>query len=419
MGRSTSLPHLGGADGIRAIACMAVIFHHFAQRLALEDQQFGIQQAQSFFLLGNSGVSIFFVLSGFLLSFPFWRNYLSGAEFPGMRQYLFRRAARIIPGYYAAFLVSMALVLLLNIPSEHFALRSVTGLTFTAGFHYITMFPSDIDSPFWSISFEVFCYALMPIFMAGMFKLLAKRSFTPSFVYWIGALLVTLLLNQLVHQFLTPGNVNRGWDFGQIGGAKYWMPNYNPIGFFGHFAVGIMAAGIAAKLRLPSVRVERMQRAGLFDTLGAAGFISAFLMLWTHRHALDFSASWQHQPYFYPYFAVLIAIPLATGSQSIVLHRLLDNRLFKYTARVSFGLYLWHYLLIALTAKYWAKDYQYMGVSSMGRWAMFSAGILIVSFVIASLSYTFIEKPVLDWAHGKRRRGDRTAGHSGTVQQEA
>ncbi|WP_276356091.1 acyltransferase family protein [Cohnella caldifontis] len=409
--------HLGGADGIRAIACLAVISHHFAQRLSMGDQEAGIREAQAFFLLGNSGVSIFFVLSGFLLAFPFWRNYLEEKEFPRLGTYLFRRAARIVPGYYLVFLVCMALVLSLDIPTEHFAWRSAAGLTFTAGFHYVTFFPSEIDGPFWSISFEVFCYALMPLFMAGMFALLKKRSFPASFAYWIGAWLIALLLNELVHRYLTPGDENRGWEYGNIGGAKYWMPNYNPIGFFCHFTIGILAAGIAARMRRPSARIDRLKRLGLFDAAGAVGLVLAFLMLWSHRHAAEFSASWQHQPYFYPYFAALIAIPLAVGSHSLFLQKLLDNRFFRYTAKVSFGLYLWHYLLVMMVAMYGAKDYLYMGVASLGRWALISAGILAASYLIATLSFYFIEKPVLDWAHGRRSRSKRASAQAGMPNQ--
>ena len=75
-----------GADGIRALACLAVIGHHLSQRLSMEAQSHGIQQVQAFFLMGNAGVSIFFVLSGFLLSYPFWKNYLNEQNFPNMKK---------------------------------------------------------------------------------------------------------------------------------------------------------------------------------------------------------------------------------------------------------------------------------------------------------------------------------------------
>jgi hypothetical protein len=59
---------LRGLDGIRAIACLGVIFHHFAQKLSPQIRPAFIREIGSFLLMGNSGVSVFFVLSGFLLS---------------------------------------------------------------------------------------------------------------------------------------------------------------------------------------------------------------------------------------------------------------------------------------------------------------------------------------------------------------
>ncbi len=88
---------LTGADGVRAIACLSVILHHVSQRLAMPAQKHWLQEVQSVVLLGNSGVSLFFVLSGFLLSFPFWSAYLDREAYPGIRKYAVRRAARIIP----------------------------------------------------------------------------------------------------------------------------------------------------------------------------------------------------------------------------------------------------------------------------------------------------------------------------------
>ena len=137
---------------------------------------------------------------------------------------------------------------------------------------------------------------------------------------------------------------------------------------------------------------------GFFDVLGGVSLALAIIFLWNVRFAAEFSVSWQQQPFFFPYFTILVAIVLAIGSHTLILKRILDNKLFRYTAKISFGLYLWHYLLISLVAM-WAKDYHYMGVSSLTRWALMSASILAVSYIIATLSYYFVEKPVLDWAH--------------------
>ncbi|MEI2393804.1 acyltransferase family protein, partial [Paenibacillus phytohabitans] len=136
---------LAGADGIRAIACLSVILHHLSQKLVMPAQKPWLQEVQSVLLLGNSGVSLFFLLSGFLLSFPFWSAYLENKPYPSIRTYAVRRAARIMPGFYVSFLVCLLLVWRLDIPTEYLWRRIITGFTFTSGFHYTTFFPSDLN----------------------------------------------------------------------------------------------------------------------------------------------------------------------------------------------------------------------------------------------------------------------------------
>ncbi|HEX9058844.1 MAG TPA: acyltransferase [Clostridia bacterium] len=394
---------LSGADGIRAIACLAVIMHHLSQRLAPEAQTPFMQVVQSFLLMGNTGVSVFFVLSGFLLSYPFWKQYLWGESFPSMKQYAARRAARIMPGYYLSLIVSCIVIpLLFHIPVKSLLVRFLSGFFFVAGFHYVTFFPSEINGPLWSISFEVLCYLLMPLFMYGLYKLVkSKRSFGKAILYWIGVLAFITLLNQLIHAFLTPGNVEKGWQYGLIGGAKYWMPNYNPIGFFAHFSMGIMAAGVTAWLYKMSDRVPRLKEKGMFDIIGVVSLLAALGLLFVMRLSPEFSLSIQNQPYFFPLYALLIACTLAAVPHSNWFGRLLDNPFFRYTAKVSFGLYIWHYLVLGIVSNFWFTDFQEFSVKSPTMWLGVSLIIIVISYVIATLTYYFIEKPVLDRVHKK------------------
>lgn len=396
--------HLAGADGLRAVACLGVIFHHLAQLLNMNLQPPAIQDIQSFLLMGNAGVSVFFVLSGYLLALPFWRGYLEQGDFPQMKHYILRRAARIVPGYYTVLILCIALVLILGIPSESFWLRSLAGLTFTSGFHYVTFFPSEINGPLWSISFEVFSYLLLPLCMLGLFRLFGKRrSFKGAMGYWVGVLLVLLAVNQVIHVLLTPGPDMRSWDFGLIGGAKYWMPNYNPVGFFGHFAIGIIASGVVCRLQ-STERTASLRKRGGFDVLGGLFLLGAVVLIWAARHQPEFSWSIQHQPYLFPWFALLVAGFLATAPYSRWLPAIVDNGFFRYTAKISFGLYIWHNLIMTLANKYWIADMHYFGIWEVGRWVWIVLGVLAASYIAATLSYYLIEKPVLDRAHlaGKR-----------------
>lgn len=399
-------PVLLGADGLRAIACLSVILHHFSQKLAIGAQLRPVQELQGLLLLGNTGVSVFFVLSGFLLSYPFWRQYLNGGEFPDMKQYAVRRAARIIPGYYVSMLICTLVVILFNIPSEYTWIRLAAGMTFTAGFHYVTFFPNEINSPFWSISFEVFCYFLMPVFMLGLYKAAGKkRSFAAAVLYWLGVLVIITGLNQLVHMFLTPDNIRRGWDFGTLGGAKYWMPNYNPVGFFGHFTIGIVAAGITTKLYKSAERFKSFKRYNGFDLAGLVCFAGSLVLLWKVRGLQDFSFSLQNQPYYFPLYAVLIGGTLAVAPHSKWLGKILDNSFFRFTAKVSFGLYIWHYFIMFLVSRLWIKSYQqYMGIVSIKTWALVCLAVLLAAYAVAALSYRFVEKPVLDRVHKKSKQ---------------
>ncbi|MES1171441.1 MAG: acyltransferase family protein, partial [Actinomycetota bacterium] len=96
---------IAGADGLRAAAALGVVFSHLFQRLSMGDHGDVILGIQSIAMKGAYGVSIFFVLSGTLLSYPFWTAYLSGEKLPSLRRYAKRRAARIVPGFYVALTV--------------------------------------------------------------------------------------------------------------------------------------------------------------------------------------------------------------------------------------------------------------------------------------------------------------------------
>jgi peptidoglycan/LPS O-acetylase OafA/YrhL len=385
---------LTGADGLRCIACLAVITHHLSQKLMVTREPHDLHY---FALMGNIGVSIFFILSGFLLSYPFWKSYLNRGDFPDIKEYILRRATRIIPGFYIVLLVSTLLVIALKIPTEHLWTRFFAALTFTSGFHYITLFPSDIDGALWSISFEIFCYILMPIFMYGLFKLFGrKRSFLKSFSYWMGVMVLVLVVNQFVRILFTPDDINRGWQYGIIGGAKAWVPNYNPIGFFGHFSFGIIAAGVTTVLHLNSEKVLKYKKENVFDIITLITFACSIVFIWLMKKQPEFSFSFQKQPYFFPFYQLMIAAMLALFPHTNLVGRIFDNVFFKFTAKVSFGLYLWHQIIIFIVTTVWVFDFK-----NFRTWLSVSIGIVIAAYVVATLSYKFVEKPILDWSHKK------------------
>lgn len=360
-----------------------------------------LQMLQDFFVKGAYGVSVFFVLSGFLLSHPFWVSFLANRPLPSVREFARRRALRIVPGFYLSLLCSFALTMIFVKDAQQPWLRLMAGLSFTNSVHYLTFFPTDLNGPLWSIGFEVVCYALLALCMAAVFRFarapavnLEARAWTA----WLGVIALALIVNQLIVTYLVPNSVNRGWEYGIIGGAKAWMPGYNPVGLFGHFALGVLAALFVAGR---SARRPQGNQSWMFDLSGLtaaliAGALLFALHFWQPGNPMEPEQNGiQGQPYLYPIFPSLVAVLLASLPFSRVLWRGFDHRLARFTATVSFGLYLWHYALLEVVRLSLASDWTYTGVRDPARFAGIAVACLAGSYLIAWLSYRFVESPFL------------------------
>lgn len=400
LGHKARIDRITGADGVRALAAIGVLLSHVFQRLGMQGQPAWLEFTQGFMMKGAYGVSLFFVLSGMLLSVPFWKAYLTDAPMPRIGHYARRRFARIAPGYWASMVVSFCVALLIFPDAPHAVRRFIAGMTFTSGFHYSTFFPTESNGPLWSISFEVFSYLLMPLAMWGLFAL-GRRGFRFSAWYWAGAFVVVIALNQVIITIFQTGNDGKGWQFGNVGGAKEWMPFYNPVGFFGHFCIGIVTAGFIVWWQLRDGR--RLRR---FDVLaGVSGLLAlAMVALTAFPYEPQYMGNFQNAPYLFPYLAVAIGALLVGLSHSTFLWRIVDNRFFRWTAMISFGLYIWHYLVLHLISYLTNGEFEYGGVHNPVRFAWIALATVVIAFALAAISWRFIERPVLEskWARGAK-----------------
>jgi len=151
---------LKGLDGLRAFAALAVFGVHYNQIVDIDHviAYFDIGQ-----LLANGevGVLLFFSLSGFLLSLPFWSHYLSGTKKPNIKRYIMRRLARVMPAYY----VCLTLLILFN---NHWRLAgSFTdiALHYSYLFNWFEFSILSINAPFWTLATEMQFYLILPLFM--------------------------------------------------------------------------------------------------------------------------------------------------------------------------------------------------------------------------------------------------------------
>src|SRR3954462_4372935 len=86
-------------DSLRAIAVVAVLLTHASYFVAQSGTDFLMH------IRFDMGVTIFFVISGFLIYRPWVRARLRGEPSPLVRVYAWRRFLRIVPGYWVALTV--------------------------------------------------------------------------------------------------------------------------------------------------------------------------------------------------------------------------------------------------------------------------------------------------------------------------
>src|SRR3954454_23534459 len=99
-----------GVEGLRAFACLSVVLAHswFLNPLP-PSQAAGPANKLVPYINFNlfSGLTLFFVLSGFLLYFPFARAVMEQRSLPSVPRFLRNRALRIMPAYWVVLLVTL------------------------------------------------------------------------------------------------------------------------------------------------------------------------------------------------------------------------------------------------------------------------------------------------------------------------
>lgn len=229
-----SAPGLPALTGIRFFAALAVLLSHFAERsLVLIPKQ-----VVDFLDGGRTAVSLFFVLSGFILAYNYYGRLDTKTR---RRKYFVNRFARIYPVVLLALAISaLGVAYALTHPQEGwmldwYALDShvplfigasfIAQLTMLTGWLPAASLNQPWNGPAWSISCEVFFYLLFPWLLAVMTKLRPLR----LALVLVGAYAFQLLFIMAARQFAPAGQ--RGFLVSQF-----------PVTHLFEFLIGIAAA---------------------------------------------------------------------------------------------------------------------------------------------------------------------------------
>ena len=181
-------------DGLRALAALSVLFYHSYGMDAYHKHFLGWDITIAWYYM-QTGVHLFFVLSGFLLFLPFARALLCGTPRPSTRAFYRRRALRMLPAYW----VCLALLALFQWSS----LATPLGLANIAS-HVVLLhdlvpdFNRAIEGPFWTLALEAQFYLLLPLLAWGIARVVGASRSTPRLcAAVVGLIVATLGLREL------------------------------------------------------------------------------------------------------------------------------------------------------------------------------------------------------------------------------
>jgi peptidoglycan/LPS O-acetylase OafA/YrhL len=330
-------PYRADIDGLRAIAILAVVaFHAFPGRLPG----------------GFVGVDVFFVISGYLITSIILSDLGLGRFTLG--NFYRRRMRRIFP----ALLVVMAASLVLGWPLLLSAEYGELGKHVAGGAAFVSNFVLYGESNYfdkaaqtkpllhlWSLAIEEQFYIFWPLLLVAIWRW-----------RWVAITSAFAMVSFAINLYLSAN---------APAAAFYW-----PIGRFWELAVGAILAGLAAQGFIGPSRW-----ANLLSCAGMLLLVTGFALIDREKH---FPGAWVLLP------VVGCMLLVHAGPGAWINRHILSNRAMVAVGLISYPLYLWHWSLLSfafLYSNYYLPSWQ-------------KAALVALSFVLAALTYRFIETPI-------------------------
>jgi peptidoglycan/LPS O-acetylase OafA/YrhL len=365
-------------DSLRAIAALSVLSFHaaFFAGMYTSDSVLRVYLAQQ----GAAGVTVFFLISGFLLYRPFVRARLEDLPWPSTGAYAWRRFLRIVPAYWVALTV-IAIWLSLTIvvkPAWHVPLFYGFGQIYTAGTSIGGLGQA------WTLCVEVTFYALLPLWAFAMRRL--RLGWRAELAALAGMWVLSLGWKAFALRHASPSALDSG---------PWLMPLPN---FLDQFAVGMGLAVLSVR-GLPAGLERATARAWPWWALAAVAYWVLCSRIDLHGRLFEDvsgrSFVLRHELMTVAALGLLVPAIFAWERRDAT-RRLLSWRPLLYVGLVSYAVYLWHYAVILKTASgidHWMNETLGLGVEA--RYLLLLATGMAGAVAIATVSYYAIERPAL------------------------
>jgi peptidoglycan/LPS O-acetylase OafA/YrhL len=164
------MPKLPSLNGLRAISIIIVILHHLQFKYTLIQNQF-ILQCFGVFFDGMFGVTVFFVISGFLITNLLLQEE-AGSGVVSLKNFFIRRTLRIFPAYYFLLFIYFLLQV-----SGYISIPNISWLTAITYTKYLNGGRDWYTAHGWSLSVEEHFYLFWPLIFKFKPKLRNKIPF--------------------------------------------------------------------------------------------------------------------------------------------------------------------------------------------------------------------------------------------------
>lgn len=318
-------------DGLRAVAVAAVMLGHLAPTYVGD---------------GGVGVDLFFALSGYLITSILAREFEVRGDI-SFKHFYFRRTARLMPAL--ALLLVVACMAVWLAPGHAFGWQEILYAgTYTMNWaRAFGVGDSAILGHTWSLGVEEQFYLLWPPILLWVLRWRPKAAAVVAMGLALASVICSIGLSL---GGATAERIYNGFDTRAaellLGCAAAFLPLDSR---FANLLARLWFLPVLALVADLCLVDSHFLYLGGF---GERGLIGAWLIIALRKR------SWLVTP--------------------------LENPIVVYMGRISYGLYLWHYLILGICEAY--------GLQSVRR----DIVVVAATFIIAALSYHFVEAPILN-----------------------
>jgi len=364
--------HLAELTSVRFFAAAAVLLGHFQDMLGMPDTVAAL-------VGGGQYVSLFFALSGFILTYRYWDTFSGGVERGALRRFLVARFARIYPSYVLA-LVALTIVYAVESHDHPGSILYPGNLvvSWLVNLFALQTFARSVptqqywNSPSWSVSTELCFYLMFPLLVLWIARHCRTRAALLGLLAASVALSAALYAATLVLVF------DHGWQ------RELWLDLVATRNVFWRthqFVIGVVGARLLYGGHLPWLSRPAARNALLVASLALVTAMN--LAPWpADDHAIMILRPYRLEiAYLFPFAGIIVA--LAAGRT--FLSRIMEAPLLVLLGHASYALYIFHWIpwvIILHTPE---------GLDPNPLWVAFA---ILATAIFSVVCYLCYEKPV-------------------------